>query len=269
VLGTFKGTAKTNLIEQELTALFQSKNSTVKEITGYTGEAGLSAVKKFEDALTISPDNYDAAILLANLNYQIGSQYKDNRRLVEAANAFEKTTRTIDDFMAIHRLSLSDHFDLEVIYAKANLGLGVLALNANRLKQAVAALEKSVAGEVRFAEAHNNLGVAYARLGKYGAAAKQYQYAIELNPLLVSARLNFGKELLRQKKYKEAIASFHQAQKLKPDSALTNYNLGMAYFMQNELKQAEAEWERALALNPDFEQARQSLKVVRKKMGSP
>ena len=31
-----------------------------------------------------------------------------------------------------------------------------MALNANRLKQAVAALENSVAGEVRFAEVHNN-----------------------------------------------------------------------------------------------------------------
>jgi tetratricopeptide (TPR) repeat protein len=137
------------------------------------------------------------------------------------------------------------------------------------LKQAAAALEKSVSGEVRFAEAHNNLGVVYARLGKDQTAAKHYQYAIELNPLLVSARLNFGKELLRQKKYKEAIASFHQAQKLKPDSAITNYNLGMAYFMQNQWEKAEAEWERALALKPDFPQARQGLKVVRQKMGSP
>jgi Tfp pilus assembly protein PilF len=43
----------------------------------------------------------------------------------------------------------------------------------------------------------------------------------------------------------------------------------MAYFMQNQWEKAEAEWERVLALKPDFDQARQGLAVVRKKMGSP
>jgi hypothetical protein len=43
----------------------------------------------------------------------------------------------------------------------------------------------------------------------------------------------------------------------------------MAYFMQNQWEKAEAEWERALALKPDFEQVRQGLKVVRRKMGAP
>ena len=212
VLSAFKGLEKAALIEKKLSALFQAKKLTVEEFTAYTPEAALKAVKKFEAALVISPGDYGITLLLAKLNYKIATQYKLSRRPAEAVKAFEKSIKVIDDFIAVHRLSLSDYFDLEVIYVKANLDLGVMALNANRLEQAAAALEKSVSGEVRFAEAHNNLGVAYARLGKYDAAAKQYQYAIELNSLLVSARLDFGKLLLRQKKYKEAIASFHQAQ---------------------------------------------------------
>jgi len=268
VLSAFNGLEKSAIIEKELSALFQAKKLTMEESTAYTPEGTLKAVKKFEAALALSPNSYDAAYLLAKLKHQMGNQYKNDRRLARAANAFEQSIKAIDDFMRVNRLSLSDHFDLEVIYAKANLDLGAMALNANRLEQAAAALEKSVSGEVRFAEAHNNLGVAYARLGKYDAAVKQYQYAIELNPLLFTARLNFGKELLRQKKYREAIASFHQAQKLKPDFALTNYNLGVAYFMQNQWEKAEAEWLRALELKPDFEQVQQGLAVVRKKMGS-
>jgi len=50
---------------------------------------------------------------------------------------------------------------------------------------------------------------------------------------------------------------------------ITNFNLGMAYFRQHQWQKAEAEWQRALALKPDFVQARQGLKAVRQKMGSP
>jgi len=81
--------------------------------------------------------------------------------------------------------------------------------------------------------------------------------------------MNFGNLLLEQKKFEQAIACYLQVQKLRPDFAITNFNLGMAYFMQDQWQKAEAEWERALALKPDFDQARQSLKVVRQKMGKP
>jgi Tfp pilus assembly protein PilF len=269
VLSAFKGVEKAASIEKKLSAMFQVKKIVVEGFSSYTPETARDAVKKFEDALVVSPGDYDMTLLLAKLNYEIAIQNKKARRRAKATGAYEKSIKAIDDFIAVHRLSLSDHFDLEVIYARANLDLGVIALNANRLKQAAATLEKSVSGEVRFAEAHNNLGVVYARLGKDDAAARHYRNAIELNPLLVSARLNFGKLLLHQKKYKEALANFHQVQTLKPDFALTHYNLGMAYFMQNQWEKAEAEWERVLALKPDFDQARQGLAVVRKKMGSP
>jgi len=256
-------------MEKDLSAMFRGKKEVLRGyISSYANGAEKNAIKRFEAGLAISPGDYDATYLLARLNYQIASRLKNARQPSEAMKAYQKSIDAIDKFIGDERTLLSDHFALEVIYARANMDLGVMALNAKRLKQAAAALEKSVSGEVRFAEAHNNLGVVYARLGKYDAAAKQYRYAIELNPLLVSARLNFGKLLLRQKKYKEAIASFHQAQELKPDFALTNYHLGMAYFMQNQWEKAEAQWMRALELKPDLTQAQQGLAVVRKKMRS-
>jgi tetratricopeptide (TPR) repeat protein len=225
-------------------------------------------IKRFETALAISPNNYDATELLAKLTYESGSQHKKAGRLAEAKAVYEKSIAAIDKFVAADRAKLSNYPALEVIYARAHLDLGIMALNANRLAEAAAALEKSVSGEMRFAEAHNNLGVVYARLSKDEAAAKHYRSAIELNPSMVSARMNYGSLLLRQKKYPEAIASYHRIQELKPDFAITNYNLGMAYFMQDQWKKAEAEWEHALALKPDFDQARQGLKTVRQKMGS-
>jgi spermidine synthase len=269
LLSFLKRTQNLAQLEKDLSPLFQAKKLTLDGFIRYAKGAAREAIKNFEDALAISPKNYDATELLAKLNFEIASQYKNARRLVKATAAYEISTKAIDNFVAGDRDLLSDYFALEVIYAKAYLDLGVMALNANRLKQAAAALEKSVAGEVRFAEAHNNLGVVYARFGKDDEAAKHYRLAIELNPLLVSARMNFGNLLLRQKKYQEAIASYHQVRELKPDFAITNYNLGMAYFMLNLWKKAESEWMRALELKPDLAQAQQGLKVVREKIGSP
>ncbi len=98
-------------------------------------------MERFERALAISPQDYDAAYLLARLYYRIGNRFRDEKRLAEAAIAYEKSA---------------------------------------------AAFDKSI--------------------------------------------------------------------------------FGVAYFEQNEWFRAEKEWSRALALKPDFDQARQGLKVVRKKM---
>jgi len=253
-------------IEKDLSAMLRARKAVLDGFINYGKESAQETIKRFEDALAISPRDYEATGLLAQLYYDIGKNFKDARRPSEATRAYRKSIKAVDNFIAGDRVLLSEHFELEVIYARAHLDLGTIAFNANRLKPAIAAFQKAVSGEVRFAEAHNNLAVAYARLGQEDAALNQYQRAIEPDPLLLSARRNLGNLLLRQAKYPEAIASYHQIQKLKPDFAL--YNLGLAYFMQNRWAEAEAEWERVLALKPDSDQARQGLKAVRQKMGS-
>jgi tetratricopeptide (TPR) repeat protein len=266
MLSSLKWVENAALIEKDLSAMFQAKREVLDGFISSAKGMAQDAIQKCEDALAISPKDYDATYLLAKLNYEIGSRFKDARRLDEATRAYEKSIKAVDNFIAGDRVLLSEHFALEVIYAKAHLDLGVMAFNANRLKEAVAAFQKAVSGEVRFAEAHNNLGVAYARLGKDDAAVIHYQRAIELNPHLVSARRNLGNLRLRQAKYQEAIESYRQVQKLKPDLALTHYNLGVAYFQQNEWARAEKEWVLALALKPDFAQAQKTLNGLRNRM---
>jgi tetratricopeptide (TPR) repeat protein len=255
-------------IKNDLSAMFRGKKEVLDGFISSAKGMAQDAIQKCEDALAISPKDYDAAYLLAKLNYGIGKNFNDARRLNEATRAYKKSIKAIDSFIAGERVLLSEHFALEVIYARANLDLGVMALNADRLKQAEAAFQESVSGEVRFAEAHNNLGVVYARLGKDDSAVNHYQRAIELNPHLVSARMNLGNLRLEQAKYQEAIESYHQVQKLKPDFAITNYNLGLAYFKQNQWARAEKEWMRALALKPDFVQAQKTLNGLRNRMKS-
>jgi spermidine synthase len=268
MLSSLKWVENAALIEKDLSAMFQAKKAVLDGFISSAKGMTQAAIQKYADALAKSPNDYDATHLLARLNYDIAKRFKDARRPEEATRAYGKSIKAIDNFITGGRALLSEHFALEVIYAKTHLDLGVMALKANRLKQAAAALQKSVSGGVRFAEAHNNLGVAYARLGKNDAAANHYQRAIELNPHLVSARMNLGNLRLQQAKYQEAIENYRQVQKLKPDFATTNYNLGIAYFKQNQWAKAEKEWMRALELKPDLAQAQKALNGVRDKMKS-
>lgn len=253
-------------IQKDLLERFEAKKEVLGGYIRYAKGAAQEAVKKFEDALAIIPNDYDATYLLAKLNYEIGSLSKNKKRPNEATKACEKSIKAIDNFIKGDRALLSDHFNLEVFYAKANLDLGTIALKANRLEQAAEAFKKSTSGQVRYAEAHNNLGIVYERTGRYDAAVNQYQLAIDLNPNLVSARMNIGNTLIKQEKFKEAIESYRQIQKLRPDFALTSYNLGIAYFKQNQWAKAEKEWMRALELKPDFSEARKKLNYVREKI---
>jgi spermidine synthase len=268
MLSSLKWVENAALIEKDLSAMFQAKKAVLDGFISSAKGMTQAAIQKYADALAKSPNDYDATHLLARLNYDIAKRFKDARRPEEATRAYGKSIKAIDNFITGGRALLSEHFALEVIYAKTHLDLGVMALKANRLKQAAAALQKSVSGGVRFAEAHNNLGVAYARLGKNDAAANHYQRAIELNPHLVSARMNLGNLRLQQAKYQEAIENYRQVQKLKPDFATTNFNLGIAYFKQNQWAKAEKEWMRALELKPDLAQAQKALNGVRDKMKS-
>jgi tetratricopeptide (TPR) repeat protein len=268
MLSSLKWVANTALIEKDLFAMFQAKRDVLDGFVSTAKGMVQDAIQKYEDALAKSPEDYNAAHMLARLNYDIAKRFTDARRLAKATSAYEKSIKAIDSFIAGERVSLSNHFALEVIYARAHLDLGVMALNADRLDSAAAALQKSVSGNVRFAEAHNNLGIVYAQLGKDDAAANHYQRAVELNPHLFSARMNLANLRLQQEKYQEAVESYRQVQMLKPDFAMANYKLGLAYFNQNQWAEAEKEWMRALELKPDFEQAQKALNVVRKKLKS-
>jgi tetratricopeptide (TPR) repeat protein len=255
-------------MERELLKRFEARKDVLAGFTSYTKGAAQEAIERFEHALAKSPQDYDATYLLAKLYYEIGNRFRDKKRPAEATMAYEKSVEAVDNFISGNRALLADHFKLDVTYSRANLYLGTLALEADRLERAAAAFEKSISGEVQYADAHNNMGIVYERTGEYEAALNHYQLAIELNPNLVSAYMNMGNALIKQKRYGEAIESYRQVEKLRPDFALTHYNLGVAYFQQNQWARAEEEWERALELKPDFSQAQKSLNGVHDKIKS-
>jgi len=250
---------------RELQERFAARSDVLDGFVSYSRGAAKEAMVHLERALVRSPQDYDAANLLAKLYYRIGNRFRDAKRLDEAATAYDKSVTTVDRFIGNTRDTLADHFELAKTYSRANYYLGTLNLGADRLERAAAAFEKSFTAGVPHADAHNNMGIVYERQGRYDAAIIQYRRALELNPDLVSVYMNIGNTHLKQKRYHDAIESYRQVNKLRPEFALTHYNLGLAYFEQQEWSRAEKEWQRALALKPDFTQARKMLANVRKK----
>ncbi|MCH8992125.1 MAG: fused MFS/spermidine synthase, partial [Acidobacteria bacterium] len=166
--------------------MFQAKQDVLGGYIDFERGATPETVTQLERALAASPQDYDATYLLAKLTHGLGQAYKNAQRLPEATEAYQQAVETVDRFIADDRVSLSDHFEMEVIYVLANIDLGVMAMQADRLEDAAAAFERSLTGGVQYAVAHNNLGIVYDRTGRLDAARDQYQHAIQLDPGLVS-----------------------------------------------------------------------------------
>ncbi len=269
ILQAFRWGENAGSVADDLADMFRSKEEVVAALVSLLGGEDQDAIEKFKRARALNPGDYDAAHLLANLYYEMGSRYEDAGFTEEARDVYTRSVGVIDDFLQGDTASLSNMFDLDMVNALANLHLGIIYLRSDSLAEAADAFHRSLRGDVRYVEAYTNLGVAYERQGRYGEARNQYEHALELNPTHVSALINFGNIYLIEKDYNKAIESFLQVIKLRPDFAIAYYNLGVAYFNQGEWAKASEEWEHALELNPNFPEAKRSLELVRKKMKEP
>jgi tetratricopeptide (TPR) repeat protein len=102
----------------------------------------------------------------------------------------------------------------KVAEAHHDLGSSLLALD--RLPEAQAAFERTLALEPGCAPAHNGLGVVFARLGDVDAAAAAFRAALVLDPTLGDAACNLGRVLLEAGSVAEAGGWFERALELDP-----------------------------------------------------
>jgi tetratricopeptide (TPR) repeat protein len=96
------------------------------------------------------------------------------------------------------------------------LELGETLAKQERLDEALAILQQSLAIDPNFSLTHNCLGNVYFWQGKSEAAIAAYQQAIQLDPNLAWAYKGLGDTFSRQGKVKEATDAYRQAIKLAP-----------------------------------------------------
>jgi protein O-GlcNAc transferase len=134
-------------------------------------------------------------------------------------------------------------------------------------KDALFALEKSVALQPGDAEARSTLGNALKAQGRLAEAVASYRKAVEIKPDFLAGHFNLGIALAELGQANEAIASYSRALQLQPDLVDGHYNLGIALKAAGLNEQAVASYRRALQLNPGHIGAQCNIGIALKDLG--
>ena len=156
-----------------------------------------------------------------------------------------------------HALAMTPNNDV------ANYNLALLAMDRDRIDDAIRYLENALAGRsdqetsshLSTALLHNTLGIALARKGREQDAIGHYRKAIELRDDYADAHTNLATALSANGATGEAIEHFRIAKNLPPEDARSHLRLAVALDRSGQTAEAMSEYRRALVLDPRNAQA--------------
>ncbi|HEY6189981.1 MAG TPA: tetratricopeptide repeat protein [Pyrinomonadaceae bacterium] len=182
---------------------------------------GAGALKAVEEAVALSPDNFDAQFALGRARFGANDP-------AGAATAFRTAVR------------------LRPTDAQARFFLATALEGAGDNEGALSAYRELLSVRPDSAEGHLGLGVLLAKLGgdRTEEGIKELQRAIAINGDLYEARITLGRALLRTNRAQEAVEHLQRAATLAPNNPEPHYQLAQAYRRLG--KRAEAERENAI-----------------------
>ncbi|HET7754612.1 MAG TPA: tetratricopeptide repeat protein [Anaeromyxobacteraceae bacterium] len=155
--------------------------------------------------------------------------------------------------------------------AEIHYNLGVEALRANRLQEALKEFDEALSGDEAFADAHLGRGLVleygYSRLDD---AEKEYRRAIELRPSYSEAHNNLGQLLAKRGRLPEAVAEFDAALEnmLYKEPYVARCNKGEALNRLGRRDEGVAELKLCLQSNPSYCFGYRTLGLVRMDEGN-
>jgi len=144
--------------------------------------------------------------------------------------------------------------------------LGAALLDAGRLPEAIAHLEKALRLDPDNSDTHNNLGIALAKSGDLASAIAHYQRALHLTPDSPGIRNNLAGAELKAGRVQDAIRHYQQSLRFKADPVISR-NLGQALAAAGRLPEAIAVDEQALQLDPASPEVHNNLAAVLRRTG--
>jgi tetratricopeptide (TPR) repeat protein len=140
----------------------------------------------------------------------------------------------------------------------ANYNLALVALDRDRIDEAIGHLESALAGRsdretsshLSPALLHNVLGIAFARKGRDEEAIAQYRKALELRDSFADAHTNLAAALWAKGDTSEAIEHFRKAKDVPPEDARSHLRLAIALERLGQTTEAISEYRRSLGLDP-------------------
>ena len=154
----------------------------------------------------------------------------------------------------LEKICEMDRRDAEAWYL-----LGAIEHHYGRYEAAADCYEQVVALNPQNADAHYFLGNALRETNKTDEAADHYRQALAIRPDYVEAYCNLGMVLEQQKRYEQAAEHYRQAARIDPARAELHYNLGNTLKAMDQYADAEACYRRALELRPDQVDAHNNL----------
>ncbi len=144
----------------------------------------------------------------------------------------------------------------------AHVGLGTLAQNAGRHREAIEHFERALEARPDYVVAHYNLGVSRESIGDAEGAAAEYRQVIALDPGHAQAHNNLGVLAARAGDPRGAVAHFEAAVRADPADPRALNNLGNALRGLGDLDRAAASIQRSLEIAPGFAAARLNLALI-------
>jgi type IV pilus biogenesis/stability protein PilW len=155
--------------------------------------------------------------------------------------------------------------------AEIHYNLGVEALRAGRVQEALKEFDEALAGDEAFADAHLGRGLVleygYSRLDE---AEKEYRRAIELRPAYSEAHNNLGQLLAKKGRLPEAITEFDAALEnmLYKEPFIARCNKGEALNRMGRRDEGVAELKLCLQANPGYCFGHRALGLIRMDEGN-
>jgi tetratricopeptide (TPR) repeat protein len=148
--------------------------------------------------------------------------------------------------------------------AEAHSNLGIALQLQNRLADAIQELQTAARLKPADDRVHVNLGNVLQAAAQREAAVREYRRAIDINSENADAHFNLAVILGPQGRLDEAIAHLRRALTINPQNANVHRNLGIALGMQGRREQAVGEIREALRIQPGWPEAQQNLDALLK-----
>ncbi len=253
-------------------------------------------------ALALDATHQPALLLhgtITEVYHDKGKAYLDDRRYIEAIEAFQKAIDLDTDLGnnsqksplenthiyahlgaayigmkayqdAIDALQNAIALDSDLVDAHYNLGHAYI--EQGHPDKAIPHLERAVAIAPNLKRAHYNLARAYRESGNLEAATHtvtetlridpNYRPAHELADRIKQAHYNIGITYLNDDRYSEAVTAFQSAITLASDFTTAHYNLGLTFLKMESYPRAVDTLQKTITLDPTYVAAHHSLALA-------
>lgn len=156
---------------------------------------------------------------------------------------------------------------LTSIGVEAQLALGNMYIEQNKLADALALFESLIVQDPSQAKAFNSLGHVYFCSGHLEQALKAFHHAVALDPYLALAHQNLGYTYSDLEHYDDAVLAFQNAIRIEPGNARPYHGLGLVYAIIGDEAHAINILQLSIMLDPLYAGPRISLAVIYQRQG--